>query len=402
MKPLSSLKEGLTYRGRRLESLLGKDVKRRIEVYPFQANKAVWWPECQKELSLYLKLKRGFFESGVALDFEEWRSNINSADSVIKCCNSWIKILGLSWNLWSLDNFKVIGAQCGGLLEVSEDTRSLRDLGAARIKVKGTKDGFINNKITIPLNGVNTELTIIPLTFDSKAYESYEKQTYAQVVISGKRTVAGWGNSNIGRTMDNEGTPPHIHKALIEEVQGLQSTFKEDGEKSFLPAVQANKVVKIIQRISPKQIEDFRRSPVHSLSNGEDKEMSSIENENGQNSESHTFRLIKCRNSNTATKDVCELIEVGGKVNDDVLIMEDSSKTGSFITKILKILSSMIQKMTCWRMNSMSLNRAVTRLLSRSPWPIMKQTTWTSKGCSFQRKKPSNSYNLLFLIILIL
>ncbi|XP_073063639.1 uncharacterized protein [Primulina eburnea] len=290
-----------------VEMVLGKDVKRRIEVHPFQANKAVWWPQDSKELSHYIKLRRGFFDYGVALDFAEWRPDINAADSVIKCCNSWIKVSGLPWNLWTLDNFKAIGSLCGGLLEVSIDTRRLRDLGAAKIKVKGNRDGFIRNSLSIPLNGVITEIRISTQTFDSEAYEIYAKQTYAQIVVNGKRKMAGSGNSPTCRNMEITDKPQITYNVMFEEGLGNQQKAKEDeGEPVVLlpaPHTQGRKVGKILQNISPKHIDDFRRSPIHSISNRADEDLGPRNTDNGHNSVLHSYRQIYRRKDTPANKE---------------------------------------------------------------------------------------------------
>ncbi|XP_073050508.1 uncharacterized protein [Primulina eburnea] len=253
--------------------VLGCDVQRRIDIHPFQANQALWWPENQKEWEHYTQLKRGFFDGGVALDFESWCPESFAKDSVLSCCNSWIKIAGLPWHLWTFDILKEIGHQCGGLMEISKDTSLLRSLAAARIKVKGKRNGFISNRILLKNNGFNLDLTISVDTFDQKAYELYGKQTYAQALINGKRTVEGGECTNIRRHMPEfedqiQSTPD---SSAEEEV--LRNATSAEVKHKVYSEQSANrkdrKVDKILQRISPKTIEDFVSSPIHSLSNGD-------------------------------------------------------------------------------------------------------------------------------------
>lgn len=52
--------------------VLGKAVKKRIEIFPFQANKAVCWPNNDHDAFFYLKLKRCFLEKRITLSFECW------------------------------------------------------------------------------------------------------------------------------------------------------------------------------------------------------------------------------------------------------------------------------------------------------------------------------------------
>ena len=53
-------------------------------------------------------------------------------------------------NLWNLDNFKIIGEACGGLLEVTKETFDQSFLMYAKIKVKGHKSGFLYPIMEIP------------------------------------------------------------------------------------------------------------------------------------------------------------------------------------------------------------------------------------------------------------
>lgn len=61
-----------------VREVFGKAVKkRRIDIYPFQANKEVWWPKSEEEATYYLNLNRCFLERRVTLDFEKWKPDIN-------------------------------------------------------------------------------------------------------------------------------------------------------------------------------------------------------------------------------------------------------------------------------------------------------------------------------------
>lgn len=159
----------------------------------------MWWPSNHAEYLYYIQLKTGFFENRVTLLFEKWNSGINSKVMTDECCNSWIRIFGFPWNPWSEDVFKKIGDICGGLLEVCEDTTRFKDLAAAKIKVRGLEGGFINCEMTISLNEGNIDIKIQVDSIDRVVYEQSERQSYAQVVVNGKKTRAGWGNSNIRR-----------------------------------------------------------------------------------------------------------------------------------------------------------------------------------------------------------
>lgn len=60
-----------------IQVVLGNSVQRRVDLFPFLANKAAWWPANKSEYSYFLKLKRGFFENRVTLVFDHWVPEIN-------------------------------------------------------------------------------------------------------------------------------------------------------------------------------------------------------------------------------------------------------------------------------------------------------------------------------------
>lgn len=129
--------------------VLGNSFKRRVELFPSLANKAAWWPVNKSEHLYFLKLKRGFFEKRVTLVFKQWVHEINQTEMVYECCNSWIRIFNLHWNLWSPEIFKIIGEQCGDLLDIIEDTIHFRDLRTTKIRARGSEGGFIKSGMQI-------------------------------------------------------------------------------------------------------------------------------------------------------------------------------------------------------------------------------------------------------------
>lgn len=94
--------------------VLGKAVKKRIKIFPFQANKAVWWLNNDDDAFFYFKLKRCFLEKRITLSFECWRQEIKRRKKCFECCNSWVRIFGLPWDLWTTDLFKSSQNQSGG------------------------------------------------------------------------------------------------------------------------------------------------------------------------------------------------------------------------------------------------------------------------------------------------
>ncbi|XP_073040003.1 uncharacterized protein [Primulina eburnea] len=302
-----------------IQKALGKTAKKNVKLFLFQANKAVWWPSNQDEYSFHLRIKRGFFDKGIMLDFEGWKQDINSAFITERCCNSWISIYGLPWNLWKVETFKTIGNLCGGLLDISEHTLSISDLEAARIKVKGIEGGFINSRMYVPIHGELKEISIRVETFDPIAYQQYDNRTYAQVVVNGKRTLAGWGDNNIRRIRDfqdcnrAEQIPETLHTShgkepavvndyeqrkfdpvatsstneaskvsASKEKTQLSPDNKDDTTTASIREIlhlspknkgldhassADSKVVKILSRVVPKDLNEFQHSQINTMPN---------------------------------------------------------------------------------------------------------------------------------------
>ncbi|XP_075474761.1 uncharacterized protein LOC142505596 isoform X1 [Primulina tabacum] len=276
---------------------LGKAVQRKIEVFPFQANKAVWWPHNEEDALFYLRLKKCYLENKVTLSFQRWSHNSNSEEEVFECCHSWIRLLGIPWDLWSKDLFKSIGDQCGGLLNISQDTVLLRDLSAAKIKVVGVEGGFINRNLQITTKRGPLIIRIIVDSVKISEYDMYEKRSYAQVVINGATVVTGWGNKkgfkeNVSnaenmkdiqiRQEDNitshsvenqEGMvshdqncePPNMCK--FKETNGFMIAEKDEnpGERSCVSEPwQRGKNIKILKKLKPKDENEFQKGKIES------------------------------------------------------------------------------------------------------------------------------------------
>lgn len=274
-------------------------VQWRIELFPFQANKAVWWPESAEEVGHYLNLRRCFLDQGLILDFEVWTEALNSRGEMLECCNSRGKIYGIPWNLWSIPLFAQIGMQYGGLLDISDDTVHCRELSAAILKVRGPEGGFIRRTMQFSLNNSVLHYRVEVISMDVSAYGIFERQSYAQVLINGERRRAGWGNSNMlrclkdgedGGRVQNRGcqtvnespvlipspiglvtdlSPHNQRKEILE--QPLESRLgvadcRAGPSSSDSGTILGGKVKTILQRVSPKMVSQFQCMPVQSLS----------------------------------------------------------------------------------------------------------------------------------------
>lgn len=63
--------------------------------------------------------------------------------------------------------------------------------------MRGPEGGFINNVMQTPLKAGIIDIRLVVDSVDIEAYETWERQSYAQVVVNGVRMRAGWGNSNV-------------------------------------------------------------------------------------------------------------------------------------------------------------------------------------------------------------
>lgn len=276
---------------------MSRRVKRRVQLFPFQADKAVWWPESRQEAEYYIRLRRCFIDQGLILDFAAWTEDINTKGEVLECCNSWVKLSGIPWNLWSNSLFEQIGRLYGGLLDISDDTIHCRELSAAIIKVRGPEGGFIRREMQSEFNNKVISFRIEVLSVDVSAYDLFERQSYAQVLIKGVRKRAGWGNANVWRGLKEEeeigrgqnrdshqldggmGLGPNMalpEKTLISpkrnqvvvQQPGGSRLGDENGrggqDSSSLGG--GDKVKKILQQVSPKMASQFKCVQVQSLS----------------------------------------------------------------------------------------------------------------------------------------
>lgn len=189
----------------------------------------MWWPANHDEYLYFINLHKGFFERRITLLFEKWTLGSNSKEKTYECCDSWIKIFGLPWNLWTVSTFELIGDHCGGLLDIHDATKSFSDLSAALIKVKGRQGGFANSELNIQLKDDLLSIRIEVVTVDVQAYEHDERQSYAQAVINGSRRRVGWGNSICGREQEVGGvTNSKVQLVQPEKSEGSQEYMNRE------------------------------------------------------------------------------------------------------------------------------------------------------------------------------
>lgn len=105
---------------------------------PFSTSKAMFKVP-NSEMRKELLSKSGWSFNGVNFSFLPWSSKLNllSYEEVLSIQSNWIEVKGIPFSLWNQKTFETIGAKCGGLLEVSEDTRNGWNLSVMKLKVRG-------------------------------------------------------------------------------------------------------------------------------------------------------------------------------------------------------------------------------------------------------------------------
>ena len=132
---------------------LDSTIKRKSEVFPVAADRAIFWCLEEKELKGLLLNSDQLSSFKTHIKMERWRKEDHWENLQIGVRFSWIGIEGLPLNMWNIHVFKVIGEACGGFLEVAEQTKNKSYLGYAKLKVKGFENGMMNPVIEILCEG---------------------------------------------------------------------------------------------------------------------------------------------------------------------------------------------------------------------------------------------------------
>ncbi|KAI3889888.1 hypothetical protein MKX03_017811, partial [Papaver bracteatum] len=127
--------------GKHLDMSLEKDEE--FFLHPFSNSKAMF-KVMNTEMRNELFSKDVWELNGISFSFLPWTSQLNllSEEDIIKVQSCWIVIKGVHFSLWNLKTFETIGAKCGGLLEVSEDTKNGYNLSVMKLKVRGPVDSI--------------------------------------------------------------------------------------------------------------------------------------------------------------------------------------------------------------------------------------------------------------------
>ncbi|KAI3838993.1 hypothetical protein MKX03_009708 [Papaver bracteatum] len=121
-----------------------------FHLQPVSSTRALFCIENTTEREYLFKQEPWFFEY-VEFRFVPWSSGMNllSTAEIVEISARWVLVRGVPFSLWNSDTFEMIGAQCGGLLEVSNFSKFGLNLSAIKLRVKGP---LLSDAFTIQVN----------------------------------------------------------------------------------------------------------------------------------------------------------------------------------------------------------------------------------------------------------
>ncbi|KAI3953371.1 hypothetical protein MKX01_042349 [Papaver californicum] len=143
-----------------------------FHLQPISSTRALFCIENTKEREYLFKQEPWVFEDN-QFQFVPWSSSMNllSAVEIVEIAAKWVLVRGVPFSLWNSDMFEKIGAQCGGLLEVSHFSKFGLNLSAIKLRVKGPlrSDAFT---IQVTHKPVSFTVSVIVATDQSERMES--------------------------------------------------------------------------------------------------------------------------------------------------------------------------------------------------------------------------------------
>ncbi|KAI3854383.1 hypothetical protein MKX03_005503 [Papaver bracteatum] len=156
-----------------------------FHLQPVSSTQALFCIEITDEREYLFKQEPWVFENN-QFKFVRWSSSMNllSADEIVDTSAKWVLVKGVPLSLWNSEMFEIIGAQCGGLLQVSHFTKFGLNLSAIKIRVKGP---LLSDAFTIRVNH-NHVLFTASVSVAADQSESMESAT-GRIKISAKKCV---------------------------------------------------------------------------------------------------------------------------------------------------------------------------------------------------------------------
>ena len=132
-----------------IQSGLTKMLNFHRELTPLAADRAVLWCVNEEDKRKMEQLGLCFIPHVGEVKFVRWNPEAQLKNKIFFCSNSWMGIEGLPLNMWNKHVFKVIGRQCGGLLDIARCTLDFTCLIHAEIKLKGREGGLIPESMEV-------------------------------------------------------------------------------------------------------------------------------------------------------------------------------------------------------------------------------------------------------------
>ncbi|KAI3966537.1 hypothetical protein MKW92_036515 [Papaver armeniacum] len=128
-----------------------------FHLQPVSSTRALFCIENTIEREYLFKQEPWFFEY-IQFKFVPWSSGMNllSPAEIVEVSARWILVGGVPFSLWNSETFEMIGAQCGGLLEVSHFSKFGLNLSAIKLRVKGPLQ---SDAFTIQVNHKDMQFT---------------------------------------------------------------------------------------------------------------------------------------------------------------------------------------------------------------------------------------------------
>ena len=121
-----------------------------VKLTPFQPDKALFYCEDEEKAKSISKKKVVIIPGPFKVILLGWYQQEDLAwNRKVSCTGGWIEVEDLPLRWWTKEIFEVIGAKCGGLIQIHHRTEKMQQIFKAKLKVKGNPTGFIPSEIDI-------------------------------------------------------------------------------------------------------------------------------------------------------------------------------------------------------------------------------------------------------------
>ncbi|KAM7486989.1 hypothetical protein LguiA_002998 [Lonicera macranthoides] len=162
------------------------------EIIPFRCDRAFIRCTSIKGAEKIGDLGTMVIEDKLSVMFAPWHPEHTFLDRKLVSTGGWIGVEGLPPCYWTKEILKLIGDECGGLMEISKATSNLRDLSMARIKVNGGNSGYIPESMEIK---VKKEAYIVYLKVLTKPRRLPERKEVHQKSLIGRELPVNQNNN---------------------------------------------------------------------------------------------------------------------------------------------------------------------------------------------------------------